>query len=147
MRTARELDDADLPPLAARYDGPPPPRAWADRDPVAAARLTRARADLKELAESLGLPVENLLTPDFVRRVLWEPPGPDDPGTDLAAAVTDRLGQLGARRWQIELTRDVLVNAITTAAAEAAQAGDGQVEDEQAGDEQVGAEQADDDQP
>ena len=25
--------------VAARYDGPPPPRAWADRDPVAAARL------------------------------------------------------------------------------------------------------------
>ncbi|MGA9747114.1 MAG: HRDC domain-containing protein [Nocardioides sp.] len=142
LRTARELDDADLPPLAARYDGPPPPRAWADRDPVAAARLTRARADLKELAESLGLPVENLLTPDFVRRVLWEPPGPDDPSTDLAAAVTDRLGQLGARRWQIELTRDVLVNAITTAAADAAQAGD-----EQMGDDQAGDDQADDDQP
>ena len=43
LRVARALPDDELPPVAARYDGPPPPRAWADRDPVAAARLTKAR--------------------------------------------------------------------------------------------------------
>ena len=40
---ARRCPTTELPPLAARYDGPPPPRAWADRDPVAAARLATAR--------------------------------------------------------------------------------------------------------
>jgi ribonuclease D len=113
LRTARGLPEDELPPMAARYDGPPPPRAWADRDPVAAARLARARADLKELAESLTVPVENLLTPDYVRRLMWEPPVEDD-GT-LAEQVEARLGALGARRWQIELTRDVLVTAIVEA--------------------------------
>jgi ribonuclease D len=113
LRTARGLPEDELPPMAARYDGPPPPRAWADRDPVAAARLARARADLKELAESLTVPVENLLTPDYVRRLMWEPPVEDD-GT-LAELVEARLGALGARRWQIELTRDVLVTAIVEA--------------------------------
>ncbi len=114
LRTARELPDAELPPVAARYDGPPPPRAWADRDPVAAARLTHARAALKDRAEELNLPVENLLTPDFVRRLLWEPPTERDPA-GLPGAVDDRLSHLGARLWQRELTRDLLVEAILEA--------------------------------
>ncbi len=44
---------------------------------------------------------------------MWEPPVEDD-GT-LAEQVEARLGALGARRWQIELTRDVLVTAIVEA--------------------------------
>jgi ribonuclease D len=110
LRAVRGMPEADLPPLAARYDGPPPPRAWADRDPVAAGRLSRARADLKALADAHQLPVENLLTPDHVRRLLWEPPPADGP--DLVAAVDARLTELGARRWQVELTRDLLAEAI-----------------------------------
>ena len=43
LRVARTLPEDELPPVAARYDGPPPPRAWADRDPVAAARLIDGR--------------------------------------------------------------------------------------------------------
>ena len=114
LRTARGLAEDELPPLAARYDGPPPPRAWADRDPVAAARLARARADLKQLAESLTVPVENLLTPDYVRRLMWEPPVEEVSGT-LPELVEARLTALGARRWQVELTRDLLVTAIVEA--------------------------------
>jgi len=110
LRAVRGMSEADLPPLAARYDGPPPPRAWAERDPVAAARLSRARAELKRLADEHRLPVENLLTPDHVRRLLWEPPPAVD--GDLAAAVDARLSELGARRWQVELTRDLLAEAI-----------------------------------
>jgi ribonuclease D len=110
LRTARELPESELPTLAARYDGPPPPRAWADRDPAAASRLAAARAGLKELAESLSVPVENLLTPDYVRRLLWEPPEGD--ATDLPALVADRLRELGAREWQVELTTEPLVAAI-----------------------------------
>ncbi len=109
LRTARELPDDELPPVAARYDGPPPPRAWADRDPIAAARLTKARAALKELAAAHDLPVENILTPDYVRRLLWEPPVGDD---SLEDAVTARLTELGARAWQVELALPTLVDAI-----------------------------------
>jgi ribonuclease D len=117
LREARELDETDLPPVAARYDGPPPPRAWADRDPVAAARLAKARADLKHRAEELDLPVENLLTPDYLRRLLWEPPaGPEDP--DLPEKVAGRLTELGARQWQVDLARDLLVTAIREARPE-----------------------------
>jgi ribonuclease D len=110
LRVARTMPEEQLPPIAARYDGPPPPRAWADRDPAAAARLLQAREELRKLSEKHHLPVENLLTPDYVRRVMWEPPS-DDEG-DLADAVGRRLTELGARPWQVDLTRDLLVDAI-----------------------------------
>jgi len=118
LRVARALPDEELPPVAARYDGPPPPRAWADRDPVAAARLAKARESLKALADSHDMPVENLLTPDYVRRVMWEPPQPDE-GEDLSDLVAERLTALGARPWQVELARGPLTDAITTAKAAA----------------------------
>jgi len=111
LRAARSMSEEDLPPVAARYDGPPPPRAWADRDPVAAARLARAREALKELATDHHLPVENLLTPDHLRRLMWEPPTGAE--SELEAAVAQRLEELGARRWQVDLTRDLLVDVIT----------------------------------
>ena len=118
LRVARALPDEELPPVAARYDGPPPPRAWADRDPVAAARLVKARESLKALADSHDMPVENLLTPDYVRRIMWEPPQPDE-GDDLSDMVAQRLTTLGARPWQVELARGPLTDAITTAKAPA----------------------------
>ncbi len=107
LRDARELPDTDLPATSARYDGPPPPRAWGDKNPAAAARLAQARAALAELAEELSVPVENLLTPESARRVLWQPPAPDP------VAVAEALAALGARPWQIEVTGELLTAAIT----------------------------------
>ena len=102
LRAVAAIDEAELPTRAPRSDGPPLPRAWADRDPVAARRLALAREALGDLAEEQGLPVENLLTPDYLRRVLWTPPATRDPDA-LAAAVAGALADLGARAWQIEL--------------------------------------------
>jgi ribonuclease D len=120
LRTAREIPEDELPPITARYDGPPPPRAWADRDPEAAARLSSARSALAALAKDLNLPVENLLTPDYVRRLMWEPPAVEQ--HELPEAVAERLRRLGARQWQLELTVESLTRAIVTAPAEAAAA-------------------------
>ena len=92
---ALALPETDLPPLTLPPTGPPPPKAWPDRDPVAAARLTRSRELLGAVSAELAVPVENLLTPDLLRRFLWE--GPAAPTT---AEVADALSALGARRWQ-----------------------------------------------
>ncbi|NUS50583.1 MAG: hypothetical protein HOQ22_06010, partial [Nocardioidaceae bacterium] len=56
------------------------------------------------------LPVENLLTPDYVRRLLWEPPDPE--ADDLVELVAARLTGLGARDWQVGLAAELLTEAI-----------------------------------
>ncbi len=104
---AKDLPENELPQPGQPAEGPPPPRAWADRDPEAAARLSAARAGVTAHAEALRLPQENLLSPDVVRRLCWEPPAEHTP-----EAVTAVLRQLGAREWQIEQTVDVLVQAL-----------------------------------
>ncbi|MFG3497242.1 HRDC domain-containing protein [Streptomyces sp. NPDC047928] len=104
---AKALPDPALPQPGQPVTGPPPPRAWADKDPAAAARLSAARAGVSALAETLNLPQENLITPDTVRRVCWEPPADLTPD-----AVADALAGYGARRWQIELVTPVLVKAL-----------------------------------
>ena len=117
LREVAEMDEADLPTRSPRGDGPPLPRAWAEKDPVAARRLAIARDAIAALAEEHNLPVENLLTPDYLRRTLWTPPRSRDAAT-LAPAVAEQLAGYGARPWQIELTTPVLVDAIIAAEVE-----------------------------
>ena len=110
LARGRELPESELPPHSRSGDGPPPVNRWADRDPAAHTRLQAARAGLAELAAAHALPVENLLSPDLVRRLMWTPPGPRDADT---VAATLRAG--GAREWQVELTRDLLTEAVVSA--------------------------------
>jgi len=110
VRRAAELPADRLPAHSVHSDGPPPPRAWADRDPDAAARLVFARARLAEISERLAIPVENLMTPDVVRRALWHPPA----DADLEAVLAGH----GARPWQIELVGPVIREALSQRAAE-----------------------------
>jgi len=114
LQAVAEMEEDDLPTRSPRGDGPPLPRAWAEKDPVAARRLSQAREALSALAEELHLPVENLLTPDYLRRPLWSPPASRDP-EKLAPAVAERLKEYGARDWQIALAVPVLVDAIIDA--------------------------------
>jgi ribonuclease D len=103
IRRALDLPEEELPPLHVPTEGPPPPRVWPDRDPAAAARLGRARAAVTTVAAKHRLPVENLLSPDIVRRLCWSPPQPAD-----ESGVRAFLAERGARSWQIELTATVL---------------------------------------
>ncbi|WP_445397009.1 HRDC domain-containing protein [Streptomyces sp. LE64] len=110
---ARALPEAELPQPGQTVTGPPPPRAWADKDPVAAARLSAARAAVSRLAEELAMPAENLIAPDTVRRVCWEPPA-----VVTAESVGAALTAHGARAWQVEQVTPLLVTALHTAAEE-----------------------------
>ena len=110
LKRARALPEAELPPMANKSDGPPQVRSWADRDPVAAARLNAARAAVSALSEERNVPIENLLTPDYLRRLLWSPPKvPDD---ELEDAVGAELSRLGARPWQVELMAPLITEAV-----------------------------------
>ncbi|MGH3773187.1 MAG: HRDC domain-containing protein [Pseudonocardiaceae bacterium] len=111
IQAARVLPASELPSLRAQGEGPPPLNRWPDRDPAATARLTAARATLTEIAEHHRLPLQNLLAPDVVRRLCWEPPEPLD-----TATVERELVVGGARRWQRELTAHLLAAALASAA-------------------------------
>jgi ribonuclease D len=90
--------------------GPPPAHRWPERDPAAAARLAATRAAVAAIAEASNLPVENLLSPDALRRLSWDPPQPCDAGS-----VAEVLAGYGARAWQIELTAGPVAGALTAA--------------------------------
>jgi ribonuclease D len=97
----------DLPgPKPRDPDSMPHHRGWPQRHPEAAARLAAARGALEAEAERQRIPLENLLTPDTLRRVVWSPPG--DRST---AAVALRLKELGARDWQIGITAPIIAAA------------------------------------
>ena len=101
------MAESDLPRSSPRRDGPPPPRAWAEKFPEAAKRLGRCREVVTALAEEHDLPAENLLGPQLVRGLAWEPPEPvsvDDVSKVLVAG--------GARPWQVELTAAPLAEAL-----------------------------------
>ncbi|MCW2795539.1 HRDC domain-containing protein [Nocardioides sp.] len=119
LREVSEMEERDLPTRTPRGDGPPLPRAWAEKDPVAARRLVLAREAMAVLAEEHNLPVENILTPDYLRRTLWTPPRVREPG-GLLDAIVEMLAGYGARSWQIALTAPVIASAILDADAEAA---------------------------
>ena len=53
------------------------------------------------------IPVENLVSPDVVRRLAWTPPTPPD--SDHVAAA---LAASGARPWQVELVAPGLAEAM-----------------------------------
>jgi hypothetical protein len=72
------------------------------------------------LAEARNLPVENLLSPDALRRLSWDPPRPADPDTVALA-----LAGYGARPWQIELTAAPVAEALTAPAQGAGGDADG----------------------
>jgi ribonuclease D len=100
IQRVRGQPEQSLPgPALPPPEGPPPTHRWQERDPVAARRLAAVRTVVAALADEHTVPAENLLPPDVVRRLAWQPPEPQDPG-----AVATDLAAHGARPWQVELT-------------------------------------------
>ena len=95
-----------FPSLRVKNDSLPPARAWAERNAEADARLKAARESVGTLSEELNIPLENLLTPDTLRRVAWSPP---EPLTE--SGIRDALAGLGARPWQIDASAQLILNA------------------------------------
>ncbi|WP_158864526.1 HRDC domain-containing protein [Leifsonia sp. AG29] len=104
IEAGRSTDD--LPVLRGPGDTLPPPRSWSDRNPEADARLKAAREAISALSEERAIPVENLLTPETLRRVAWAPPAEVTPET-----IAQALRAHGARPWQIEATSQVIALA------------------------------------
>ncbi|WP_240322793.1 HRDC domain-containing protein [Austwickia chelonae] len=106
VTAGREIPEDQLPPLALPSDAPPPQRAWTDRAPDAAARLAAVREQLQAFGVRHSVPVENVLTPDTLRRVLWSPPEATE------KAVGAALAARGARSWQIDIVAPMIVDSL-----------------------------------
>lgn len=106
---ARARTTDDLPASTEKLTGPPPAVRWSRRKPEAAVRLETARTGLTEVSQRVSVPTENLLTPDVVRRLIWD----WQPGDDVEHRVDAFLAEAGARPWQRELTVPVLAAALT----------------------------------
>jgi ribonuclease D len=109
IETGRDTDD--LPNLRQRGEGMPPARTWSERNPEADKRLKTARAALAAVSEEHSIPVENLLTPETLRKLAWTPPEPVE-----LESVRNSLADLGARAWQIDATAQTIVDAFVEAA-------------------------------
>lgn len=109
VQAGRSTDD--LPATRVRDETTlPPPRSWSDRNPDADRRLRAAREHLAAIATDLDVPLENLLTPDTLRRLAWSPPA-----TITAETVAAALETLGARPWQIDATAQTIATAFVDA--------------------------------
>lgn len=106
----RGLATDDLPAFRSGEESIPPPRSWPDRNPEADRRIRALKPRLQPIAQDLDVPVENLLTPEHVRRLAWSPPTEID-GQSIRLA----LAELGARPWQIDATAQVIVDAFVEA--------------------------------
>ena len=93
-----------------KTDALPNHRNWINKFPEADRRLKYAKASLVELSEKKLVPLENLLTPELLRQVSFTPPE-----NLTVQALSERLIQLGARPWQIELTVGLIVEAFNLA--------------------------------
>lgn len=92
------------PPVNEPTTGPPPVSRWSRRKPEAYARLEAARTALAALSEQISVPVENIVTPEIVRRICWDWDGHGD--------VDEQLAGHGARPWQRQLTVPLLTEAL-----------------------------------
>lgn len=98
----------------------PPMKVWKERNPLGYARLSHARAGITALAQQLDLPLENLITPELVRKLCWELPKNNQ--GDYETYVADQLQIMGARDWQITQVTPLIAQALPQTEAVALEA-------------------------
>ena len=103
IAAARALEEDELPPTRAASDALPPVKVWREKYPLRYAALTHARHNLTLRAEELSVPLENMISPEHVRRICWSNP---------LGKVAVALSELGARAWQSEIAAPILEAAL-----------------------------------
>ncbi len=99
------LATRDLPPMRPTSTGMPNHRNWASKFPEADARLQTVKEVMTAISTSYKIPAENIMTPDYLRQLCFEPAG------FTAEAISTQLLDLGARKWQVELVSAEIAQA------------------------------------
>lgn len=103
ITAAQNLAEEELPPVRGESDALPPVKVWREKYPLRYAALTHARHNLSLRAQELSVPLENMISPEHVRRICW---------SDPAGHVAATLSGLGARPWQSEIAAPILEAAL-----------------------------------
>ena len=103
IATAQNLAEEELPPVRGESDALPPVKVWREKYPLRYAALTHAKENLLLRSQELALPLENLISPEYVRRICWSNP---------TGSVDAALSTLGARHWQIGIVTPILEAAL-----------------------------------
>ena len=111
IASAVALPEDQWPSMRTNADTLPPIKLWRDKFPEKYAPLSHARATIELIAQEYQIPVENLMTPEHVRRICWKPPV--GATTTLSVSEVEKaLAELGARQWQINLVAPALAAAL-----------------------------------
>lgn len=111
IATAAALPEDQWPAMRTNADTLPPIKLWRDKFPEKYAPLSHARSAIELIAQENQIPVENLITPEHVRRICWSPPV----GATTLLSISEvekALVLLGARAWQVELVAPALASAL-----------------------------------
>ena len=102
IASAVELPENDYPELRAAGESMPPTKIWKERFPEKYAPFTHARAAVEIRAAELNIPVENLISPEVIRKLVWK----------LSSDVAKDALELGARPWQVAEIADLVSAAL-----------------------------------
>ena len=111
ITAAIALTEEQWPAMRTNADTLPPIKLWRDKFPEKFAPLSHARAAIELVAQENEIPIENLITPEHIRRVCWKPPVGSTESLSISA-VEEMLRDLGARQWQISLVSPALAAAL-----------------------------------
>ena len=102
IASAVALPENDHPEMRAAGDSMPPTKIWKERFPEKYAPFTHARAAVEARAAELNIPVENLISPEVIRKLVWK----------LSPDVAKDAIELGARPWQVAEIADLVSAAL-----------------------------------
>lgn len=111
IRAGIAVPESHWPLMRADTESMPPVKIWRDKFPAKFAPLSHARAAIETAAEKLSIPPENLISPELVRRLCWNPPE----GATMTLnkeAVAESLIAQGARQWQADIVGPLIAAAL-----------------------------------
>ena len=111
---ASNIKEPDWPALRTKSDALPPVKIWKVKFPMAYAHISHGRINLAAIATELLLPLENLLTPELVRKICFDGGAEQrhEFSPHLVTKVETQLRLNGAREWQIERCAETLARAL-----------------------------------
>ena len=105
------VPESHWPLMRANTDSMPPVKIWRDKFPAKFAPLSHARAAIETRAENLSIPPENLISPELVRRLCWNPPEGATISLKPEEVAASLLAQ-GARHWQAAIVGPLIAAAL-----------------------------------